>query len=692
MHFYRWPLLALLFAWILILSACKKETEIIDPFPNPSPGPVSGQLTDEKKMEVMEKVREKYQMLNWQKPMEARMQLLTFLLTVPEFEEAGLSLNGSNVWARFPDDELLIVAAYRKPAENPDNGRLSFEQEATQVANMGQLPGSDKVTLMNAMGNVFFSNRNNMDGLSALFHGKGYTVEKIKGSIENLKKVKDEGVFYFNTHGGSGKLKDGKQVYRLWTTDSATVSNNKKYATDLKKGNLCYMLAHHNYGPDRRPAAELHYAITGKFVEEYMSFASYALLYLDACSSFINTDFGFSFLKKTGHTGTYFGWTHDVGDETAYKTAKYVFDRLLGVNFEQPESPKQRAFDLKSVFADMMRKDIGVYHDREEGFTALLSYKESPGSNVLLMPTIAYMHVDELNDMLYIYGSFGDETSPGTHKVTINNQEVEIDVWTEGLIYCKIRPSGPGSAGDVVVHVGEHKSAPRRLTEWRGQINYTYQSEGSLKETITFKVHLRADVHHYRKDAGEKPVSIPMPDVLVPMQTIAKDSEAWYTIGGEGTSSSSTGPCSSNYKAQWAAGQGSIPFKKMPDATLAGKEFSVTAEFTGRVFHLDFFTAVEEVSTETLTVTTVCPDGDFTQSQSGKIGLGSIPAELKKITLVLDNNFNLQAGKKEVKMPGHGSLEYNAGAVPTFPVTMQWNKIQANFAPEANAAVRMGFE
>jgi hypothetical protein len=643
-------------------------------------------------MEVMEKVREQYQKLNWQKPMEAKVQLLTYLYTLPEFEEAGLSMNGSNVWARFVDEQLLIVAAYRKPAENLANGRLSFEQEVNQSSTMGQLPGSDKVTLMNAMGNVFFSNRNNMDGLSALFHNKGYTLDKVKGSIENLKKVKEEGVFYFNTHGGMGKLKNGKEVYRLWTTDSATVSNNKKYAADLKKGNLCYMMAHHNYGPDRQPAAELHYAISGQFVEEYMSFASYALLYLDACSSFINTDFQFSFLKKTGHTGTYFGWTHDVGDETAYKTAKYVFDRLLGVNVERPESPKQRAFDLKSVFADMMAKDIGVYHDVEEGYTALLSYKESPGSNVLLLPTIAYMHVDELNDRLYIYGSFGDESSPGTRKVTINNQEVEIDIWTETVIYCKIKTSGPGSAGDVVVHVGEHKSNPRRLTEWRGKINYTYQSAGSLKETITFNVHLRADVHHYRKDAGEQPVPIPMPDALVPMQTIAKDSEAWYTIGGEGTSAASIGPCTNNYKAQWASQEGAIPFKTMPEATLVGKEFSVTAEFTGRVFHLEFFTAVEEVSTETLTVTTVCPDGEVIQSQSGKIGLGSIPAELKRITLALDHNFNLQADKKEVKLPGHGSLEYNAGAVPTFPVTMQWNKIEANFAPESNAAVRMGFE
>jgi hypothetical protein len=240
--------------------------------------------------------------------------------------------------------------------------------------------------------------------------------------------------------------------------------------------------------------------------------------------------------------------------------------------------------------------------------------------------------------------------------------------------------------------VGDHKSNPRRLTEWRGLINYTYQSAGSLKETITFNVHLRADVHHYRKEAGDQPVPISIPNVLVPMQTVAKDSQAWYTIGGEGTSTASAGPCTNKYKAQWTSSQGSIPFKIIPEATLVGKEFSITSEFNGRVFHLEFFAVVQEASTETLTVTTTCPDGDLTQDQKGNIGLGSIPAELKKITLALDQNFNLQAGRKEVKLPGHGSLEYNAGAVPTFPVTMQWNKIEANFAPERNAAVRMGFE
>jgi len=670
---------------LMLFSSCKKEKEVLPD----DRGNAGAELTDEKRMAALEAVEAKFASLNWQNRTEAYQQLSDFLHSRPEFEDSGLSDDNGNLWARFTDGELLIIAHNRQPTGNtpPDGGRRQT-QESARIG----LPASSTAFLMNSMGNYYTNGRTDMRVLGSIFGGKGYQVSKQQASIENLKKVQNEGVLYVSAHGGTGKLRNEKPVYGLWTTDSATVQNNKIYREELKKGNLCYFIAYHNQDRYGKPIPEKHYGVTSRFVKEHMSFSENALIYIDACSSATDADFINAFLEKTGNTGLFLGWTNPVGDEAAYQASKYFFDRTLGANdiYTQPESPKQRPFEPAVILAEMNRKNISIYRDPQHaGQEARLVAKDSPEHQTLLRPSIEHMQVDETQGKLLLVGRFGDDPGADKRSVTVNATEVAVQEWSHGLIICKIPVSGAGSAGDVVVNVGEHASNMRRLTSWEGQIKFTYPSEGSLMRTALLHIHLRADVGVFRTQPGETPKPFTeKPYRLVSTESFAKDSDVFYTVGGTGTSHFDDG-CPSTMTIAWDYAQGYLPWTDPGiDATTTDKYFQseVTLKRTGFECRVDI--GARKVSEYTQTIKT-CGNPAVMQFPLMYVDL---PAPFKEFTLSFDTNFNIKPNKKEISLLGQTSLLHNAGQQPRFPVTLQWNAIQADFPPLANAAARTGFE
>jgi hypothetical protein len=71
--------------------------------------------------------------------------------------------------------------------------------------------------------------------------------------------------------------------------------------------------------------------------------------------------------------------------------------------------------------------------------------------------------------------------------------------------------------------------------------------------------------------------------------------------------------------------------------------------------------------------------------------LADIAPEVNEFVLPLEG-FNIKAGKKEKNLVGHAGLYHNAGQVPTFPVSVEWSNMQAEFAPANNAAVRVDYQ
>src|SRR5262249_12562871 len=111
-----------------------------------------------------------------------------------------------------------------------------------------------------------------------------------------------------------------------------------------------------------------------------------------------------------------------------------------------------------------------------------------------LAPSTTFVTVDEDANEFLLAGDFGGEQG----SVFVGGQEVEVKSWSADKITCNLPQSGAGSAGEVVVRQHFHKSNSVYISEWKGAFTHTVSGPGSLKQTDTYNVTLRADVRKYR--------------------------------------------------------------------------------------------------------------------------------------------------------------------------------------------------
>lgn len=126
---------------------------------------------------------------------------------------------------------------------------------------------------------------------------------------------------------------------------------------------------------------------------------------------------------------------------------------------------------------------------------------------------IDYMQVDEtekhgggLNyeSRLWIYGSFGEDPGKDKRKVTINNGEVIVALWTPGMIACDIPTVGPSSSGMVVVRSGKNTTG-KMLNEWVVDMFYDQKQspDGALTKKVNIVLHLRGDAEGFFRQGQE---------------------------------------------------------------------------------------------------------------------------------------------------------------------------------------------
>lgn len=684
----------LLLSVVMAFFSCKKDDE-------EKPG-TQVLVTPEKRVEILKGVDDLINSVNWEDKSKAYQQIQDHLKSFEEIAEVGYSEQGDNVWARFTDSVEYIIANNNpigEPVEDIDLGSEVEKRTNTGSSNASArvgLPENNKVYLLNSLGTSFPSAQKGRNVIRELYKDKGYNVELQDGTIENLKAIKDVGTFYFSSHGGFVKRKD-KEIYAVYTSDEATPENEKKYSKELRKGNLVIYSAAHNLDENGKTKSETHFAFTSRFVEEYMSFTNNAFMYLDMCHSFTETDFQFAFLKKSNFTGTFFGWTDNVVTADAYATSIYVFDRLLGANYPygvaQPESPNQRSFDVPSVFADILKKDLGKSRADDKDLTkfAFLTYREGEGSTTLLRPSIAFLQVNEPTDYLYITGIFGDDLGAGKREVTIDGVPVEeVISWMPNNILCKIKSSGKGSAGDVIVKVGDHASHPRTLSEWRIPFKYKRPSEGTMVEEMTFHIHIRADLLKYRENAGEKPVDIPNNGFQV---LIAKDSKVTYTMGGTANHTFTVG-CTHTTKSTWADIKGEVAFFDPVNGNPLGEMLMAQAELKEKTLLIKALSpTIFKKAHSSFHHRSVCDGVPTERSANQETAFASLPAKFQNITLSFDQNFVIKGDQLEEDAPSRSGLVHGGEIIddlePVYKMTMEWGSIPLNFPPKRNAALRV---
>jgi hypothetical protein len=512
--------------------------------------------------------------------------ILSFLQSRPEFVDSGKYPDSTSIWARFAAGRLPIVIANGDFIPLDDTSRATsirphsqararldgtphLQTVAARIAKptrlaalpmpaqgggggaAANLPTSSFVHLMDAV-TQFEPDHTVISNLSSWLLAANYVPVVANPTVATLKTIGGEGILFFRSHGifappGSAP---NVPVFLLWTSDRADVANTVSHDQDgdvlPDDSPLVLTLAEQSHG-----VQEFHWAISSYFVRKYWQpFGKNSLIYIDACNS---DDPDFKQTVLNNKASVYAGWTQSTGDPWAGRTARLVFDRLLGADKFCPETNPlaftecvpgkaaqpifaQRPFGYSSVAnTEFQDHNVGTITDiNSRHFGLLLKFTQNPGTSFsLLAPSISNLTVDETmgqGGQLTVNGIFGDDPRQTTSgSVTVGGRDANIQSWNSNQIVVDLSLSGGGSAGDVVVTVRGHKGNVARLTEWRGNaFNYTISGNGSLQIQTTFNIHFRADIRKFRPVIHNEPIE-PTGATIG-----AADSDGTYSASGSG--------------------------------------------------------------------------------------------------------------------------------------------------------------
>ena len=159
-------------------------------------------------------------------------------------------------------------------------------------------------------------------------------------------------------------------------------------------------------------------------------------------------------------------------------------------------------------------------------------------SNITVLSghNVVYLHVDEDykkpgnngSCMLYMYGSFGNDPGVAKRSVKINGTTAETDLWTPGIIRCRIDRE---ISGAIEIAANNKTVARSVLRKYAGSFQYerfhggkmNSGSSNALKETTEFKI-------VYRGFGSPRPADI---NPIFQQDPIAAfGTRADYTLGG----------------------------------------------------------------------------------------------------------------------------------------------------------------
>ena len=380
---------------------------------------------------------------------------------------------------------------------------------------MSELPSSPHVRLLHSFGADFDQLQQPIEDMAEWFEEHGYEVragQEGDASLATLRNISGDGFFYFNTHGGGGLDMEGRKLFSMTSSTLVSEANDQRpeIADDLNNNRLVYFTAPNGERRNGEAVSDTRYAITRFFVEKYWSFAENSIVFLNVCFSAYNDPDILAFISEMHDAGAglYLGWSGSVTPTGGFRAVRYFVDRLLGANEFQPESPEQRPFTWPLVMEDMASKGY-----TRDGAVELAALPAHTGPTVgILRPSVRAVWVSppHMDDVLYIEGHFG--TRPDRVTIDDGSGPVELTIreWSPIAIITGLPLTGPGSFGDVVVHVGEHASNPRRLHRFTGTAYYRLTDAGSLTESVEMELDMRLDVDDMRYLPGEAPWRAPM--------------------------------------------------------------------------------------------------------------------------------------------------------------------------------------
>lgn len=354
-------------------------------------------------------------------------------------------------------------------------------------------------------------------------------------SVEGLKSVTGDGIFYWMTHGGTLSA-DGQLIQALMTGTPAYKSTvEDTYKDEFAEGTLIYctgplcldkLQCKVSRGIDGEVFTRL--AITPKWITKYRwRFSQHSLVFVNACSS------GTGPMKQAfldAGASLYLGWTAPVRAWALCGATVDVFSLLMGFNenngsTEGEISPLQRPYDWGAVF-DMLNTDgkseAVAYWDAEDGYVELeptLNPNVAVGFLGLRPSIFQSAFNEESSELTLIGGVFGTQGgsaaigtdqrcvggivactsfgSVGDHPLADPLPLTVVD-WKSSNVILTLPVDGVGSQGLVQLTVDGRWSNLLQLTRIRLPVRGTLTDGGSLQLSIQGELSFRCDLRGIR--------------------------------------------------------------------------------------------------------------------------------------------------------------------------------------------------
>jgi hypothetical protein len=427
-------------------------------------------------------------------------------------------------------------------------------------------------------------------GDAAMFQANGYTVSKGRSTVTALRALagKDVGVLFLSGHGGGTNilpvLTTDSTGYGIWT---ATIYDSSKaawanFSADIADHSLTFMVAPDNYERDKSGKVmrdkngdtlvlqTWHYAILPYFLIKYKpQFAQDSLVMLNACSGATAAASAIQSAFFSANASMVAGWTDTELVATGYKSASYLFDRMLGANTIPPSvapgNPPRRAFSFteSKTASDLTQLTNYTWSETFPTSVAGVAFVKNyhpilqPGfvkgttattdQFTILKPAIVsdtvQTGVNGANPKLVLTGYFG---TPGGKNSTLMVGNATPTVLTSDN-YSLTAPISATNSGPVTVMVNRSDGATltsntRNLSAWTGKFIITTndygQTDGFTSTVCTINANFRVDIQsgYIKPDDATPTVRQPVTQFGHAIYPIGESAADTCSVTGDGTS------------------------------------------------------------------------------------------------------------------------------------------------------------
>ena len=528
----RFVSICVLVVGCVLLVSCREREQGTAPMTNAPPG-ASSSIDDDVRWEFLDRAGKKFTSLKSLPKPERHAALVSFLKASDLVADAGVAAETDNVWACFKDNRVILFFDNRALQEGGQvahttllrnveprfvpsaverlkrpywasaaavtpwfllTGTPLYAQTGPPFAQGTELPVSRNARLLNTLDSRWTDSGAKID---PWLSSAGYVTSRGHSEVSDLAKISGDGVFFWATHAGSGEVLNKKnRVFGMMTETKASpqLDKSKLYKDYWDQGYIVVGFAEF-LQPNGSVAEEPHYAITQKFVRDFMHFDPNSLVYVSACTS------AYDFLREAFYfagAGAYVGWDAPTSGSASVVDETF-FDLLLGQDAVNPQKPRQRPFNIGWIRSWMLTNNK---HKDPQGTAGLVI--ETKGQFALLRPTIFRVFVHDTpadkTDYIEIEGEFGNDPGNKDRAVTIGGVAQADVTWTPHGITLNLPLSGNQSYGDITVQSRGHLSNVAQLTRWRLPLSYTFRGRGSLTQKINVTYVLRGDISGYRNE------------------------------------------------------------------------------------------------------------------------------------------------------------------------------------------------